>query len=136
MRATGLPALADDSGLSVEALDGAPGIYSARYAGAHGQDHENNRLLLKNMEGIAERRCQFICALAVAVPGEGTRVVLGQCLGTLLTAERGEGGFGYDPLFLYETGETFAEMSDSKKNQVSHRARAAEEMRKVLPEVL
>ena len=135
MKATGLPALADDSGLIVEALGGAPGIYSARYAGAHGQDRENNRLLLKNMEGITDRRCQFVCAMAVAIPGETTRVVLGQCAGTLLKEERGERGFGYDPLFLYETGETFAEMRDRKKNRVSHRAKAAEEMRKVLAEV-
>jgi len=136
MNATGLPALADDSGLCVRALDGAPGVFSARYAGIHGQDRENNRLLLENMEGIEDRHCQFVCAIAVAIPGEETHVVLGKCSGTLLTQERGKGGFGYDPLFLYETGETFAEMGDFKKNRVSHRAKAAEEMRKILAEII
>ncbi len=135
MRLTGLPTLADDSGLSVAALGGAPGIYSARYAGEHGNDGANNRLLLQNMEGIADRRCQFVCAMALALPGEKTRTVLGECEGTLLEAQTGEGGFGYDPLFLYENGQTFAQLSEKEKNKVSHRARAAEHMRALLHEV-
>ena len=136
MRATGLPTLADDSGLSVAALDGAPGIHSARYAGNHGEDNANNQLLLQNMKGIADRSCKFVCAMALALPGAQTRVVTGECPGTLLTDSRGESGFGYDPLFLYENGQTFAEMSGKAKNKVSHRAKAAEQMRKVLEEVL
>ena len=136
MRATGLPTLADDSGLSVAALGGAPGVRSARYAGNHGEDGANNQLLLHNMEGVAERGCKFVCAMALALPGAPTRVVLGECPGTLLTACRGQSGFGYDPLFLYENGQTFAEMSGKAKNKVSHRAKAAEQMRKVLEEAL
>ncbi len=133
--ATGLPALADDSGLSVAALDGAPGVRSARYAGAHGDDAANNRLLLQNMEGVTDRRCRFVCAMALALPGEKTRVVAGECEGMLLTEPRGTDGFGYDPLFLYDNGKTFAEMGEAAKNRVSHRARAAERMRAVLAEV-
>ncbi|MEA5016903.1 MAG: ribonuclease PH [Candidatus Limiplasma sp.] len=135
MEATGLPALADDSGLAVDALGGAPGVYSARYAGEHGNDGENNRLLLKNMEGQVDRNCRFVCAMALALPGEEVRVVQGECPGTLLEQPRGEGGFGYDPLFLYENGRSFAQMSEAEKNKVSHRARAAQEMKKVLREV-
>ncbi len=136
MKATGLPVLADDSGLAVDALGGAPGVMSARYAGEHGRDGANNRLLLQNMEGKADRSCRFVSVLALAMPGEETRLVRGECPGTLLTQERGQGGFGYDPLFLHETGKTFAELSEKEKNQVSHRARAAEAMKKLLQEVL
>lgn len=136
MRATGMPVLADDSGLSVAALDGAPGIFSARYAGGHGNDGANNAFLLQNMAGITDRSCKFVCAMALALPGEKTRTVLGECEGTLLTSEQGTGGFGYDPLFLYENGKTFAQLSEKEKNQVSHRARAAEKMRALLLEVL
>ncbi len=134
-RQTGLPALADDSGLCVDALDGAPGIYSARYAGDHGDDGENNALLLRNMEGQTTRSCRFVCAMALALPGEGMRVVRGECEGTLLESARGADGFGYDPLFLYENGQTFAEMSECEKNKVSHRARATAEMRALLEQV-
>ena len=134
-RATGLPALADDSGLSVAALQGDPGVRSARYAGAHGDDGANNRLLLQNMAQIDDRRCKFICAMALALPAEPTRVVEGECEGTLLTAERGQSGFGYDPLFLFASGKTFAEMSEAEKNEVSHRANAAAQMRAVLKEL-
>ena len=135
-RATGLPALADDSGLSVDALDGAPGVYSARYAGDHGNDQANNDLLLKNMEGVTNRACRFVCAMALALPGEETRVLRGECPGELLHQRAGEGGFGYDPLFRYHTGKTFAEMTEKEKNAVSHRAAAAAKMRGVLMEAL
>jgi XTP/dITP diphosphohydrolase len=135
-RVTGLPALADDSGLSVDALGGAPGVYSARYSGGHGDDQANNDLLLKNMEGVEDRTCRFVCAMALALPGEETRVVRGECVGKLLKERAGEGGFGYDPLFLYEDGKTFAEMSEKEKNAVSHRAVASVKMREVLTEVL
>jgi len=135
-RFTGLPALADDSGLSVDALGGAPGVYSARYAGEHGDDQANNDLLLKNMENITDRTCRFVCAMALALPGEETRVVRGECVGELLYERAGNGGFGYDPLFKYHTGKTFGEMTEKEKNAVSHRANASEKMREVLLEVL
>lgn len=135
MKETGLPVLADDSGLSVDALGGAPGIYSARYAGEHGNDRANNELLLKNMDGVSDRTCRFVCAMALALPGQETRVVRGECEGRLLTALEGEGGFGYDPLFLYESGKTFAQMSPEEKNRVSHRFHAVEKMREVLREL-
>lgn len=136
MRATGLPALADDSGLSVDALGGAPGVYSARYAGDHGDDQANNDLLLQNMRGQTNRACRFVCAMALALPGEETRVVRGECEGELLYERAGEGGFGYDPLFRYADGKTFAEMTEKQKNAVSHRAVASEKMRVLLQEVL
>lgn len=135
-RFTGLPALADDSGLSVDALGGEPGVYSARYAGEHGDDQANNNLLLKNMENQTDRTCRFVCAMALALPGEETRVVRGECVGELLHERAGEGGFGYDPLFKYHTGKTFAEMTEKEKNAVSHRAVASEKMRAVIAEVL
>ncbi len=135
-RMTGLPALADDSGLSVDALGGAPGVFSARYAGDHGDDQANNDLLLKNMETVNDRTCRFVCAMALALPGEETRVLRGECVGELLYERAGEGGFGYDPLFRYHTGKTFAEMTEKEKNAVSHRAVASEKMREVIAEVL
>lgn len=135
-RATGLPALADDSGLSVDALGGAPGVYSARYAGDHGDDQANNDLLLKNMSGQTNRACRFVCAMALALPGEKTRVVRGECAGELLCERAGEGGFGYDPLFRYANGKTFAEMTEKQKNAVSHRAVAAQKMGTLIREVL
>ena len=136
MEASGMPAIADDSGLMVDALDGAPGVYSARYAGDHGNDQANNDLLLQNMQGVTNRACRFVCAMALALPGESTRVVRGECPGELLEQRAGEGGFGYDPLFRYHTGKTFAEMTEKEKNAVSHRAVAAEKMRGVLMEAL
>lgn len=130
----GLPVLADDSGLCVDALGGAPGVFSARYAGEHGNTDANNALLLKNMENEKNRACRFVCAMALALPGESTRIVQGECEGELLRAPQGEGGFGYDPLFLYG-GRSFGEMNESAKNKVSHRAKAAEAMQTVLREV-
>ncbi len=132
MKATGLPALADDSGLAVDALQGAPGVHSARYAGTHGDDQANNALLLRNMEGQNNRACKFVCSMALALPAAPTETVTGECHGTLLTAPRGESGFGYDPLFLYDNNQTFAELSQAEKNKVSHRAVAAEKMLSVL----
>ncbi len=127
-KATGQWTLADDSGLSVDALNGEPGVFSARYTGVHGDDHANNALLLKNLEGETNRAAKFISAIALACPGQKTTVVEGDCPGVILHAPRGSDGFGYDPLFLYETGKTFAEMSSEEKNAVSHRARAAKKM--------
>ncbi|MDD5898510.1 MAG: RdgB/HAM1 family non-canonical purine NTP pyrophosphatase, partial [Clostridia bacterium] len=135
-RFTGLPTLADDSGLSVDALGGAPGVYSARYAGTHGDDNANNDLLLQNMAGVENRTCRFVCAMALALPGEQTHVVRGECVGELLSERSGQGGFGYDPLFRYRSGKTFAQMTEKEKNAVSHRAAASVKMREIIAGVL
>ena len=128
--ATGLPAIADDSGLTVDALDGEPGVYSARYAGEHGDDEANNDLLLARMKGKEERSAAFVCALALKLPGQEPILAEGRCPGVLLRERRGKGGFGYDPLFLYEPlNKTFAELTEEEKNEVSHRARACEIMK-------
>ncbi|MEO5535769.1 MAG: RdgB/HAM1 family non-canonical purine NTP pyrophosphatase [Pseudolysinimonas sp.] len=126
---TGLPALADDSGISVDALGGAPGIHSARYALLSGaaerrDDGDNLALLLTNLEGVDDRAAQFVCAAAL-VDTDGEYVVRGEWPGSVLTAAAGEGGFGYDPIFLPD-GETrsAAQLSPAEKDAASHRARA------------
>ena len=120
--------LADDSGLSVDALDGAPGVYSARYAGAHGDDEANNRKVLNDLAHVADDRrgAAFVCALALADPTGSIRLeASGSCRGRLLREARGSHGFGYDPLFLIpEYHKTFGELSTLVKSQLSHRARA------------
>jgi len=126
---TGLPSLADDSGLEVDALDGAPGVRSARFAaveGAAGHDDDaNNRLLLERLRGVERRGARFRCVLVYLRPDGTRRVAEGSCEGAILDAPRGEGGFGYDPLFLVEgTGRSMAELPLEEKNRVSHRARA------------
>ena len=132
-RATGLPALADDSGLMVDALNGEPGVYSARYAGKHGDDEANNNLLLKKMENIENRTAYFVSALALKRPGRDALIAEGKCPGVILRERRGTGGFGYDPLFLYEPlKKTFAELDEEEKNSVSHRARACAAMKLIL----
>ncbi len=131
--ATGYHALADDSGLIVQALDGAPGVRSARYAGVHGDDQANNELLIKNLKDVpAPRKAVFVSAIALASPFTLTRVFEGVCPGDITFAPRGSGGFGYDPYFEYENGQTFAEMSDEQKAQVSHRARAMHKLLEAL----
>lgn len=125
---SGLPALADDSGICVEALGGAPGVYSARYAAEDGQnasDAENRRLLLKNMEGVEDRRAYFACAIALCWPDGRNLTAEGRFYGTIAYAEKGENGFGYDSIFYVpEYGCTSAEMSPEQKNQLSHRGKA------------
>ncbi|MFF7993756.1 RdgB/HAM1 family non-canonical purine NTP pyrophosphatase [Kitasatospora xanthocidica] len=126
-RATGLPAVADDSGLCVDVLNGAPGIFSARWAGKHGDDRANLDLLLAQLSDIAEphRGAHFFCAAALALPDGTERVVEGRLLGTLRTTPAGDGGFGYDPV-LQPLGETrtCAELSPDEKNAISHRGQA------------
>ncbi len=125
--ATGLPALADDSGLCVDALNGAPGLYSARWAGADATDADRNAKLLLSIAGVPpERRtARFVCAAALAVPGAGTVTAEGVCGGIVLDAARGTDGFGYDPLFLLPgLGKTMAELTTGEKNRLSHRALA------------
>ncbi len=125
--ATGLPAVADDSGLSVDVLGGAPGIFSARWAGRHGDDRANLDLLLAQLGDIApeHRAARFTCAAALVTP-DGTEVVqTGHLVGTLATAPRGEGGFGYDPILVPDGGtRTCAELTAEEKNAVSHRGQA------------
>ena len=131
--ATGLPALADDSGLAVEALEGRPGVFSARYAGPGASDEDNNRKLLSELEGLASdrRRAAFVCAMVLALPGDGEWAAEGRLEGRILDSPRGNGGFGYDPLFCVESaGQTLAEMAPGEKNRLSHRGQA---LRQLLP---
>lgn len=126
MEKTGLPVLADDSGLEVDALDGAPGVYSARFCGHHGDDDANNRLLLKKLQGIpSPRTARYVAALAYCLPGGEMHIFRGTCEGEILHEPRGTGGFGYDPLFLCNNGQTMAEISLTEKNRFSHRAMAS-----------
>ena len=131
-KATGYCALGDDSGLSVDALDGAPGVHSARYCGRHGDDKANNDLLIANMADIPaeDRTAEFVCAMALSLPNGEVKTVRGTCPGVITFAPRGNGGFGYDPYFEYLSGETFAEMAQEEKNRISHRANA---MRLMIP---
>lgn len=123
-RQTGLAALSDDSGLSVDALGGAPGVYSARYCGTHGKDNKNNELLLKNMEGVTDRTARFISAAAL-VCDLGEWVAVGKVEGHILNSPCGTGGFGYDPLFYSnELCKSFGVATAEEKNSVSHRFRA------------
>ncbi|MDR0840209.1 MAG: RdgB/HAM1 family non-canonical purine NTP pyrophosphatase [Christensenellaceae bacterium] len=122
-------ALSDDSGLMVQALEGAPGVYSARYAGAGHDDAANNAKLLEAMQGVpnAERGCRFVSAVALVRRGLHTLTAQGQVEGRLLRAPQGENGFGYDPLFYYEPlHKSFAELTAAQKNGISHRKRAIE----------
>ena len=133
----GLPCIADDSGLAVEALNGAPGVYSARYAGENASDAENTAKLLKDMEGVANRKAAFHCVISIAVPSGPALTYEGTCEGELLTAPRGDDGFGYDPIFFYpELGKTFAELTMEEKNRVSHRGRAMAEVAAEFEQVL
>lgn len=127
--------IGEDSGLAVTALDGAPGIYSARYAGEHGNDAANNALLLKNLSEKDDRSAKFVCAIALIDPAEPTRGIYfrGETEGVILHEARGEGGFGYDPLFFYEPmGLSFSEMSGAQKNSISHRGKAIEKLAEYL----
>lgn len=131
---TGCDTLADDSGLCVDALIGAPGIYSARYAGETATDKDNNKKLLKEMEGVKDRRAKFVCAIAL-VSGKEVITVDGEVHGSITDGEMGIGGFGYDPLFyVSEFGKTFGELSSEIKNSMSHRARALEALKQRLLE--
>ena len=121
----GLPALADDTGLLVDALGGAPGVYSARYAGPEADDEANRARLLADLDGAVDRAARFETVLAFAT-GDGVRLFTGVCTGRITTDERGTGGFGYDALFVPDDGDgrTFAEMTREEKGRISHRARA------------
>ena len=124
-QASGLPAIADDSGLCVDALNGAPGVYSARYGGEELDDVGRYQLLLQNMRGQLDRRCGFVSAICCVFPNGDEITAMGECRGTLAYAPKGEGGFGYDPIFFVpEKKKTFAELTAGEKNEISHRGKA------------
>jgi len=131
---TGLPALADDTGLMVAALNGAPGVYSSRYAGLHATYADNLKKLLQALDGYALPHRQAVFRAVMAFAHEGKiEVVDGKCAGTIALAPRGVGKFGYDPVFIVNSvGKTFAEMTVAEKNQISHRGRALKATRKLL----
>ena len=136
---TGYIGIGDDSGLAVRALGGAPGIYSARYAGEHGDDAANNRLLLKNLEGAADRSAEFVCVIACVLPDKSDAAIFcrGATEGVIIDEYRGDGGFGYDPLFFYEPlGKTFSELSAEEKNAISHRGKAVEKLAMELKNII
>jgi XTP/dITP diphosphohydrolase len=148
-RRTGLPTLADDSGLEVDALDGGPGVRTRRYAGPAATDLENNARLLAELDGLPpeRRRARYVCVLALATPSAGAgprdavpiRLVRGTTRGRIATSPRGSGGFGYDPIFEPDGelpgGRTFGQWSAAEKNAVSHRGRAARRMTPILREL-
>jgi len=142
-RESGLPVLADDSGLCVDALDGAPGIYSARFSGEHGEhgdDEANNRKLMELMKDVPDdqRTARYVCAVAAVFPDGRELIVRGECEGRIGHEERGTGGFGYDPLFLYgsEGTLTYAEVPAAVKDETSHRSVALHKMAALLKEEL
>jgi XTP/dITP diphosphohydrolase len=139
---SGVYTLADDSGLEVDALNGAPGIYSARYSGEEGNDDKNNAKLLERLKDVPEekRSARFICALALCAPrahGGKEWIVRDSCEGTIGFAPRGKNGFGYDPLFFFSLlGKTFGEIDREKKASVSHRGKALKKLAQILPQCL
>ena len=136
MEASGLPAIADDSGLCVDALNGAPGIYSARFSGVHGDDKANNRVLLQKMQGVEDRSAHFTCAMVLVRPDGSVVRAEGRMDGVIAHEEAGIYGFGYDSLFyLPERGCTNAQLLPEEKNAVSHRAKASEKMRQIMAEI-
>ena len=134
---SGYIGVGDDSGLSVRVLGGAPGVFSARYAGVHGDNDANNEFLLKNLEGKSDRFAEFVCTIACVFPdGKEPIVVEGRTAGVIIDTLQGDGGFGYDPLFFYEPyGKTFAQLSADEKNAISHRGKAIEAFAKELKKI-
>lgn len=133
----GFPVMADDSGLVVEALDGAPGVFSARFAGDNATDEENNRKLLKEMEGKENRNAFFESVISLAVPWGPALTYAGRCEGKVAFEPMGENGFGYDPVFYYPPlGKTFAQLAREEKNRVSHRGKAVSELLSEIDKVI
>lgn len=127
--------IADDSGLSIDALDGEPGVYSARYAGEQKDDQDNIKKVLLNLEGVPyeKRTARFHCALALTIPNQETYLVDGTCEGIISTQSKGEHGFGYDPIFfLPEQNKTMAQLSSEEKNKISHRANALKKLQSMI----
>jgi XTP/dITP diphosphohydrolase len=138
-RQTGRLAIADDSGLVVDALQGRPGVFSSRYGGEKATDEERFQKLLAEMMEIPEgkRQAAFVCTIALATPQGEVELLEGRCRGQIAFAPRGEHGFGYDPIFfLPELGKTMAELDPDLKNRISHRARALEKLKELLPTIL
>lgn len=138
-RQSNLLTLADDSGLVVDALQGAPGVYSARYAGPDANDEKNNQKLLQALQGVpeAERTARFVCVIALASPDGNVQTVMGSCEGRIDRTLHGAGGFGYDPLFIPDgCGQSFAELPAEEKNRISHRGKALQKIRPLLNECL
>jgi XTP/dITP diphosphohydrolase len=136
---TGRLAIADDSGLAVDALQGRPGVFSSRYAGEKATDRERCQKLLDEMASIpkGKRQARFVCAMAVALPRGRMEVVEGECRGRVTSAPRGKRGFGYDPIFFVpQFGKTMGELEPEEKNRISHRGRALEKLKALLPEFL
>lgn len=132
MEATGLATIADDSGLCVDALDGRPGIYTARFAGENPTDDENISKLIAELDGVEteNRTARFVCVIALAIPGEEVKTYRGECEGRILTEKRGENGFGYDPVFYVpEYEKSMAELPAQVKNSISHRFRALNKLK-------
>jgi XTP/dITP diphosphohydrolase len=126
----GLPAIADDSGLIVDALNGEPGVYSARYSGDNATDEENVTKLLSNLKGVENRKAHFQCVLSIAVPSGPALTYEGDCEGTIIDERKGDNGFGYDPVFYFkEYNKTFAELSSEEKHKVSHRGKALSQVK-------
>ena len=133
----GIPALADDSGLMVEALDGAPGVLSARYAGENATDEQRIAKLLKALKGKARRKAAFECVLSIAVPSGPALTYEARCEGLIAEQPAGQNGFGYDPIFFYPPlNKTFAQMTLMEKSQVSHRGKALNELKQEFDKVL
>jgi XTP/dITP diphosphohydrolase len=136
-RMLGLPALADDSGLLVKALNGAPGVFSARYAGENATDLERCNKLLKEMQPYEERSAAFECVISIAVPSGAALTYEGRCEGYIAREPRGANGFGYDPVFFFPPlRRTFAELTMEEKSRISHRGRALQELRSEFDRVL
>ena len=131
---SGYPCIADDSGLCVDALGGAPGVFSARYSGVHGDDDGNNRKLLAELEGVPteKRTAHFACAICVSFPDGSEVTATGKCEGYIGYEKKGSNGFGYDPLFMVGD-RSLAEMSAEEKDAISHRGNALKELQKILP---
>jgi XTP/dITP diphosphohydrolase len=133
----GFPALADDSGLVVEALNGAPGVHSARYAGENASDEERCLKILNEMKGKSNRKAAFECVLSIAVPGGAALTYEARCEGIISEKLKGENGFGYDPIFYYPPlKKTFAELTQEEKNQISHRGKAFQELKEEFDKIL
>lgn len=133
-RESGLPCIADDSGLCVDALDGAPGVFSARYSGVHGDDEGNNKKLLSELSGVPteKRTAHFACAICVSFPDGSEVTATGKCEGYIGYEKKGTNGFGYDPLFMVGD-RSLAEMTAEEKDAISHRGNALKELQKILP---
>ncbi len=133
----GIPALADDSGLMVEALDGAPGVFSARYAGVNATDDQRVAKLLKEMQGKTDRRAAFECVISIAVPSGPALTYEARCEGLIADAPAGQKGFGYDPVFFYPPlNKTFGQMTIAEKSRVSHRGKALSQLQQEMKKVL